>query len=135
MLFALNSFRKLKVMKHIILFSISVLLTFVSFSQNNINGSDSWNNPTIEGKLKSPELKIYPNPVKGNKVTIDFKSDVISEIQITNIAGKQVLHKKFRFEANKTELQLNDIQNGMYLLKVKSVDNKIVVKKLIVSKE
>lgn len=124
-----------KVMKRILLSTIIVFLSFAGFSQNKINSSTRWNNSFLEKKQNTPELKIYPNPCKGEKVTIEFKSNQISEIQITNITGKIVFSKKFSFAENKEQLQLNDIQNGMYLLKVKSVDNKIVVKKFIVSKE
>ncbi|MCF6331950.1 MAG: T9SS type A sorting domain-containing protein [Draconibacterium sp.] len=120
-------------MKQIILFTISIFISVAGFSQN-ISSPTKWNNSFLEAKLITPELKIYPNPCKTNIVTIDFNSNQISEIQLTNITGKQVFSKKFDFAENKIQLELNDIQNGIYLLRVKSIDNKIVVKKFIVSR-
>ena len=122
-------------MKQIILLTLTIFISFVSFSQNNISNPSNLSNSFISEKQNTPTLKIYPNPCKNEKVTIDFNRHQISEIQLTNITGKQVLRKKFTFAENKKQLQLNDIPNGMYLLKVKSTDNKIVVKKFIVSKE
>jgi len=122
-------------MKRIIFFTIAIFISIVSFSQNIISNSSNLNSSFVAEKQNKSDLKIYPNPCKGEKVTIDFNTHLISEIQLTNITGKQVFSKKFTFAENKKQLQLNDIPNGMYLLKAKSVDNKIVVKKLIVSKK
>ena len=122
-------------MKRIILFLIAVFISATLFSQNGITVYGQQNNSFLEKKQNTPELKIYPNPCKGDKVTVEFKSHQIAEIQLTNITGKQVFNKKFNFTENKIQLQLNDIPNGMYLLKVKSVDNKTVVKKFIISKK
>lgn len=135
MLFANSESEKLNVMKQIILLIIVLFISISSFSQNSSGISPNWNNSVLAVKQNSPELKIYPNPCKSNIVTLDFKTLQIAEVQLTNITGKQVFLKKFKFTGNKIQLQLNDIQNGMYLLKVKSTDNTVVVKKFIVSKK
>ena len=122
-------------MKRIILLILVAFISVTVFSQNGITVYGQQNSSFLEKKQNTPELKIYPNPCKGDKVTVEFKSHQIAEIQLTNITGKQVFNKKFNFTENKIQLQLNDIPNGMYLLKVKSVDNKTVVKKFIVSKK
>ena len=122
-------------MKQLLLLIIALFISTICFSQNSNSISSNWDNSFFNKNQSSPELKIYPNPCKSNKVTLDFKSLQIAEVQLTSITGKQVFFKKFQFAENKKQLQLNDIQNGMYLLKVKSVDNKVVVKKFIVSKE
>lgn len=122
-------------MKQILVIIIAVFLSLAGFSQNNIKISSNLNDPFLKTKQNTQELKIYPNPCKTEKITIDFNSHQILEVIITNITGKQVLKKKFDFTETKKQLQLNGIQNGMYLVKVKSVDNKTVVKKLIVSKQ
>ena len=125
----------IKAMKKILLFTIAVFISIAGFSQNRISSSASWNNSFFDEKEIIPELKIYPNPCKTNLVNIVFNTSKISEIQLVNITGKQVISKKFIFPENKTQLQLKDIKNGMYLLKVKSTENKTVVKKFIISKE
>ena len=122
-------------MNRILLFIAAISISISAYSQNYASSSSGWNNLAIEEKLDVKELKVYPNPCKTNKVTLDFNGLLISEIQLTSITGKQVLSKKFQFSETKIVLQLNNIQNGMYLLKVKSTNNKVAVKKFIVSQE
>ena len=122
-------------MNRILLFIAAILISISGYSQNYASSSSGWNNSAIKEKLDTKELKVYPNPCKTNKVTLDFNGLLISEIQLTSITGKQVLSKKLQFSETKIVLQLNNIQNGMYLLKVKSTNNKVAVKKFIVSQE
>lgn len=122
-------------MDRTILFIAIIFISISVYSQNYSSNPSVWNSHTLENKLDIKELKVYPNPCKNNKVTIDFNGLLISEIQLTSITGKQVLSKKLQFSETKIVLQLNNIQNGMYLLKVKSTDNKVAVKKFIVSQD
>ncbi len=115
-------------MKQCMLILFSILFSLAVSAEGNWYYSDS------ETDLAETELKIYPNPCKNSKLTIDFGTKEIKEIRITNITGKQVLLKKYTMPTHKTQLQLNDIQNGIYLVQIKGADNKIVVKKLMVSK-
>ena len=115
-------------MKRVILISIFLLFSIAGFSQN------SWQQPLPEKESIQKEFKIYPNPCKSNKVTLSFETKEISEIRLTNITGKQVLLKKYQLPAHRIQLQLYDIPNGIYLVQAKTSDNKMVVKKLMVSR-
>jgi hypothetical protein len=134
MLFVYSSFVKLEAMKKIILLLIVSTIYISGFSQNSFGKSSTWNNINVEENHTSTELKIYPNPCKQGKVTLEFSSKEIIEVRLNNIAGKEVLVKKFSFPENKKQIQLNDIPNGIYLIRIKTTDNKQVVKKLMVSK-
>lgn len=115
-------------MKIYILILLLTLINFPAFAQG------SWKNSTDEKEKIESELKIYPNPCTNSKVTIDFNANEISEISFTNITGKQILLKKYEFPPHKTQIQLYNIPNGIYLIRVKTSDKKMVVKKLMVSK-
>ena len=115
-------------MKKFILVILLFAFSFPAFSQNG------WDNTVTDKEKEELELKLYPNPCKNGKLTIDFQSKEITEIRLTNITGKQVLLKEYKFPTHKTQLQLDDIPNGMYLIQIKSSDNKTLVKKLMVSK-
>lgn len=108
-------------------------LLFIVFSAP-VFAQQDWNSDLNEKEKLESDLKIYPNPSKNNKVTVDFQSKEIAEISLTNITGKQVLRKKYDFPIHKTQLQLNTIPNGIYLIQIKTTDTKMVVKKLMVSK-
>ncbi len=115
-------------MKQILLVFLISLLCFPAFSEN------SWESSFPDEETVTSELKVYPNPCKTNKVTIDFGTDEIIEIRLTNITGRQVLLKKYNIPEHKIQLSLNNIPNGIYLVRVKSINNEIIVKKLMVSK-
>ena len=126
--------RKQNAMKKFILFTIVALLSISVFAQNGIEVS-AQQNRTIQKRIEAtPQVKIYPNPCKNNKVNVEFKSHFISEIQLVNIAGKIVLHKNYNFTEAKKEIRLDNIQNGIYIIKIVATDNSTIVKKLIVSK-
>jgi type 1 fimbria pilin len=115
-------------MRKYILAFLFFAFTLSAFAQNN------WQASSFETDKVKIDLKIYPNPCKNSKVTIDYQSKEISEIRLTNITGKQVLLKKYDFPVHKTQIQLNTIPNGIYLVQIKTRDNKLTVKILMVSK-
>lgn len=121
-------------MKKIILFILIVTVHFSGFAQNASGNYMSWSNINSEENSLNTEVKIYPNPVKGEFVTIEFNKREIKEISLTNITGKEVLLKTYPFFESKKQVQLNDIPNGIYFLKIKTTEDKIVIKKLMVSK-
>ena len=61
-------------------------------------------------------LRIYPNPTKGS---IAIKGEGLTEIQLFEINGKEVLSSQFNDESL-IELDLSALAKGTYLLKVKS---------------
>lgn len=120
-------------MKKNIFLLLFILSCFIGFSQitddaNSYEAKQTLSEATVE-------FKIYPNPCKTDKVTIESSSDNITEISITNIAGKQVYLKKFIIPENKIQVELSEIPSGLYLVKIKEDSNKQIVKKLIVSKD
>ena len=120
-------------MKKIILALILSAFYFAGISQGSGVEKIAVTNPTAQNTFS--ELKVYPNPCKQEKVTIESNSNNISEISITNIAGKQVYLKKFITPEHKIQVELSELPNGIYLVKTKTMDEKQVVKKLIVAKE
>ncbi len=97
-------------------------------------GNISWDQDTSDlNENNRYELNIYPNPVETGKVTLEMNSGEISEIRLIDIAGKEVLQRKVEFGNSKYLLPLNEIRNGIYFVRVKTSENKVVVKKLVVS--
>lgn len=79
------------------------------------------------------ELILYPNPTETGRITLEMNNEEILEIRLINITGKEVLLRKMEFGTPKYLLSLENIPNGIYFVRVKTTEDKIVVKKLVVS--
>ncbi len=119
-------------MKKIILAIILISSCFFGFTQES--GEKKPNDFKQTSNNSIAELKVYPNPCKQEKVTIESNSNNVSDISITNIAGKQVYQKEYIIPENKIQVEVSEMPNGIYLVKIKTSEGKQIVKKLIVSK-
>lgn len=123
-------------MKQFLLIILFLLIQITGFSQEIVGSSPGWgNNLTIDDSNISSEVKIYPNPCREEFVTIEFNNKEIKEIKLTSITGKEIFLKTYQFFENKKQIQLNDIPSGIYIIKIKTSDGKLVMKKLMVSKK
>jgi hypothetical protein len=79
----------------------------------------------------SPEIKIYPNPSKG-QFNIDFiNNKILAEIYVFNIQGMKVYQTSCKEQSHK-ELDISYLPPGMYLIVIKT-DNKVLREKLIIN--
>lgn len=88
---------------------------------------------TAEGVLglqdvNIPTLNVYPNPAK-TQVTVT-SSSFIDRIEVTNILGQKV-YENATVGANQTTINVADLQNGAYFVRVYS-ENCVITRKLIV---
>ena len=84
-------------------------------------------NPTgiYDEENKEKLLSVYPNPTK-EKIYIDKKL-IVNSICLFNLNGKLIQS----FEKNSTTLNLSNIPNGQYILKIetpKGVFNESIIK-------
>ncbi|QGY43426.1 T9SS type A sorting domain-containing protein [Maribellus comscasis] len=119
-------------MKHILLLLIFSFISFAGFSQTQKNESSRWNKTSLDINTQI-ELKVFPNPCTGQKLTVEIDNEELTELRITNIAGKVVMLKKYLIPVNKVELSLDNTPNGIYLIQIKTTANKLMARKLIVS--
>ena len=75
-----------------------------------------------------PTLNVYPNPAK-TQVTVTSSSS-IDRIEVTNILGQKV-YENATVGANQTTINVADLQNGAYFVRVYS-ENCVITRKLIV---
>jgi len=79
------------------------------------------------------ELKVFPNPVTEKKFTVELSNLNLREIHILNIAGKQVYEKKVLSNINRFEVNVEDLPDGIYFLKVHAAGNVSKTVKLMIS--
>ena len=121
-------------MKKFILIVLILAIHVSGFSQMMSENNSYRANVIPEENITSTDVKIYPNPCKEEIVTVEFNNQQIKEIRLTNIIGKEVFLKKYPYFENKKQIELNDIPNGIYIMKIITSDETVVVKKLMVSK-
>lgn len=81
-------------------------------------------NPTI-----SHDVIVFPNPTDG-KVTVKANDEMISEITVFTMEGRLV--KRVRVAETETNLDLDSMAKGSYLLQIQLQTGDVVRKKLIV---
>jgi hypothetical protein len=79
----------------------------------------------------STSLRLYPNPVKGDVVTIgmDTSSDASVNVAIYNTLGQQVMTRSFDQVNNSITIDnLSNLSNGMYFIQVSNGDQQATLK-------
>lgn len=120
------------IMKKLILITIFSSFIFSTFARLPVY-FEGLQDGTVRIDSSLNELKVYPNPAEAGKVTLEMNTGEISEVRLINIAGKEVVFQKMDFGTTKYVLSLENIPSGIYFVRVKSVENKSIVKKLVVS--
>lgn len=85
-----------------------------------------WSSLLSNEDFKTTELKIYPNPLKGNYLNIESSKDL--NVEIFDILGKQVL--KISVSSNTNKINVGTLNKGIYIVRLISDDGQ-VTKKLI----
>ncbi|WP_298555307.1 T9SS type A sorting domain-containing protein [uncultured Algibacter sp.] len=68
--------------------------------------------------LSNDKLMIYPNPNKGN-FTIENKNGLeINAVEIFDVSGRLITKNKLSSPSNKTNINLNHVDSGVYFVKI-----------------
>ncbi|TCK68904.1 putative secreted protein (Por secretion system target) [Winogradskyella wandonensis] len=90
------------------------------------DAEDRWGNILSVSNFRQPKVKIYPNPVSGNEVSIISTKDIVLEIY--DVLGKKV--KQQNLTSNQKKINISGLKKGIYLLRLKS-DTGTITKKLV----
>ena len=89
------------------------------------NATDRWGTLST-GNFQTSGIKVFPNPVTGNEITILSNESIVAEIY--NVLGKKV--KRQTINHNQKKLNITGLKKGIYLLRLKT-NNGVVTKKLL----
>ena len=73
------------------------------------------------------DMKIYPNPVSGDFVTIISPLQGLKQIEVYSVTGRKVMNTS----THKTTLNLSSFNSGFYMIKV-TINGQSKVSKLII---
>ena len=76
----------------------------------------AWNTAVKESYQVSRDLSVFPNPAK-DKITIRYASRDNIYMELYNILGTRV--KVINHQGPETEVNINDLQNGIYFVRFK----------------
>lgn len=89
---------------------------------------------TNQQVIDSEDISVWPNPVKiSHKLNIESQNDIRS-IQVKNINGNTCYEKHFSKTSKTCTISTNNFNEGIYIISV-HLENKVVTKKLIISKK
>ena len=71
------------------------------------------------------EVKIYPNPVKGNSLNVMMNSNKSFNYRIKNISGQNLYEGK-----SDREIDISSLHTGMYFIEIQ-IDNKLIVRRFV----
>jgi len=112
---------------HIILLSISLLISYNSYAQDQFASNE---NPIISTNQDTQPLtyKVYPNPTS-DYITIKIDRQNNYRYAISNIIGKRILQGEFD---KSVDLDLRNLRKGIYVLSIfNNANEKLATKKLI----
>ncbi len=76
------------------------------------------------------EASIYPNPSKG-LLNIECASKNLSSVQVFDITGQLILESTNENENSKMSLDISNNKNGLYIIKINSVEGNSIIKKVL----
>lgn len=117
----------------------SIMLTAIGTSGGNFdeltisgNGISALNNPKSD--LEGKTVRIYPNPLNTNNLSIDmtgFENSNNVQVKIINLMGQTVFHKSL---SNATHLEINTLNllsKSVYTVSVESGTTKVINKLIL----
>jgi len=78
------------------------------------------------------EIIIYPNPTKDYLIIEIKTSSYIEELEVFNLIGESIY--KFKDLSKIQRIETSTLQSGLYYLQVRLTNDKIISKKIIISK-
>ncbi len=76
-------------------------------------------------------FNMYPNPNTTKMLTIEA-AEQIDRVEVYNLLGQHIFIEKIGFSSARVELNLNKLDQGMYLVNLIFADNQVSIQKLVV---
>ncbi|MFN5418149.1 MAG: T9SS type A sorting domain-containing protein [Flavobacteriia bacterium] len=98
----------------------------------DLNGSFRYSEVISLTNLDSKEISVYPNPSSSGFFSIDLNGNTnFNEVFVYSNIGNEVNH--ISLEKTSTSLNLSELKNGMYIIKIVGLDQ-IIEKRITIAK-
>lgn len=108
----------------VLVFAIALCTSFSMHAQTFSTGKSTNQTEPIE------DLRVYPNPVMGNKIYITSKEGKSKIVTVFNVLGDKVLFDVLVMNSN--ELDISTLSPGVYVVRIKeeerTTSTKLVIK-------
>jgi N-acetylneuraminic acid mutarotase len=106
-------------------------ITWYRLRQIDTHGKEIFSEiKTVNGLKTKSGMAVYPNPSKGETVTVSFTLGDAKDILLSDINGR-VIQRWIYYKSEM--LKLRQLKTGTYLLQVKYADNQSATQKIIVT--
>jgi hypothetical protein len=86
---------------------------------------------TYYAEIQELKVNVYPNPVINNQINVTTNRDIQS-IKILTIVGSVVLDREYEAGTTNVQLDLDKLNKGLYLIKIKFDEEKTYTEKIMV---
>lgn len=91
-----------------------------------LNSGSQFDPPVNTGASSTVEVnqldfKVLPNPVV-DQLNLQFDQPMTGVIKVQNLAGQEVVNKEIEKNSFSTSLNISDLQNGVYILRIESIE-------------
>lgn len=76
------------------------------------------------------QIRLYPNPTT-SRLTIETSGAPMTEIAISSFEGKSISIQKLKESTQLYQIDISDLQNGIYFLAIKTTTGELIIKKII----
>jgi len=83
-------------------------------------------------EVNEKKIKIYPNPVNDVLTVYVGIADQVKKIEVIDVMGKIVLKSEVELINNQTNINVDQLEKGMYLVKVIFNDNQVNVHNILI---
>jgi len=99
--------------------------------QDNFNRLEQSVPVSVLNEDTGDSIEIYPNPVTDGRITI-VTGKQIQSVQILNITGKIIFNREYPVNTSKVEIEMNNPEKGLYLVRITFIDRKVHTEKIMV---
>jgi hypothetical protein len=84
-------------------------------------------------EIENAKIAIYPNPTT-DETTVEWGKIAVKNLRLSNAMGQIVLEKPMATAAESAVLSLKILPTGVYFLQIQSIENKTMVRKVILAR-